>query len=151
MVKGILLWIGAVIAVIAVWLVIAVSVWGWGVATAGIYGRGEAHKQIESATNRIEKQQLFEQDIADVNKFVEQIRSYAPTVSSYATQIAGQPDDAIGSHSTELSRRQQNLAAMKLQCINTVENYNAEARKVSSEQFRAADLPEHLPVPPECQ
>lgn len=49
----------AVLFVVVLWAVIASSVWGLQVATAGIYGRGEAHRQIQSAASRIVNYEYF--------------------------------------------------------------------------------------------
>ena len=116
---------------LGVWLALASAVWGLRVATAGIYGRGEARVRIESSTNRIEKQQLFEQLWADIRRYDEQIAIVAA--------------DATSSHQAD------NLLGLKLICITAVEQYNAEARFVSSEQFRAADLPEQISASAHCK
>lgn len=114
-------------AIVLVWMLVMFS-FGIHVATAGLIGRGEARIRIESGTNRIEKQELFETLWADVRKYDAQIKAV----------------DVTAPHGPE------NLNGLKLICISTVEQYNAEARKVSSEQFRAADLPASISAAAHC-
>ena len=116
-----------VVAILGFWLALASAVWGLKVATAGIYGRGEAHRQIESGNNRIEKQELFEGLYADIRAYDDQIQVAAETNTKSPTE-----------------RNAQNLQGLKLVCIDATNDYNAEARKVSSEQFRASDLPPQI-------
>jgi hypothetical protein len=114
-----------VVAVLVVTLLVAVAsaLWGGRVATAGIYGRGQAHRRIESASNRIAKQELFEDLYAQVQAYDDQINVAA---------------EATGANAAT------NLQGLKLICIDATAEYNAEAEKVSSEQFRDARLPERL-------
>ena len=124
MVRGYVYVIGIVLVLmLSTWAFLALG-FGLRVATAGIVGRGKAHIQIESANNRIEKQELFETLHADIRKYDDQIQVAAQTFSDYPTE-----------------RHQQNLQGLKLICIDTTEEYNAEARKVSSQQFRDSELP----------
>lgn len=108
-------------------LVITVGLWMMGVISAPLFGRGEAVKRIESAENRIGKQELFEEYYADFQGYQAQLAALSPKTENYSTIKQG----------------------LVNKCIDTAASYNAEARKVSSEQFRAVDLPPSLD-PQEC-
>lgn len=56
----------AILGAVVVWFILASVIWGFGVATAGIYGRGEAQKKIQSADFRIEAYQRFFNQYASI-------------------------------------------------------------------------------------
>lgn len=114
--------VGLVVLVGAIML----ALWGFGVFTADVKGRGELIKTNKSAVNRIQKQEMFEQLYADVN-------GYKAKISVARDQVKADPSDSIA---------QTNLAGVRQQCIDTVQQYNAEARKVTSRDWRSADLPD---------
>jgi hypothetical protein len=113
---------------LAIWVLFAGLIFGFRVATAGIVGKGEAEIRIESANNRIEKQELFEILYADVRAYDDQINVTFDTLSSVT-------DDE------DIDFYRQILNGQKNQCIDATNQYNAEARKISSEQFRDSELP----------
>lgn len=104
---------------------IAAGLWAFGVFTADIKGRGELVKTNKSAVNRIGKQEMFEQLYADIN-------GYPPKIKVQREAVKADP--------SEITRT--NLVGLQQQCIDTVQQYNAEARKVTSRDWRSADLPD---------
>jgi len=115
--------------VACVWGLVA-GIWGLGVATAGIYGRGEARKQIQSADFRI----------AAYNHFYNQyssIKSLEGQIGELAKQL-----DVLEAGTRDYSYALTNLTGVKNLRHQAIQQYNADARKSYTEgQFRASDLP----------
>ena len=123
-----------------VWLVVLAVIllgplmWGLSVVTADLWGRGEVVRQVNDPNNRIFAQEYFEELYADVLGYAVQIQVVAATVEADPTNDKAATD----------------LQGLRLICIDTVQTYNAEARKVTSERFRLADLPYQLNPEVEC-
>lgn len=115
-------WLVALLIVVGA---ITLALWAFGVFTADIKGRGELVKTNKSAVNRIQKQEMFEQLYADLN--------------GYKAKI-GVARDAVEANPSDVN--QTNLTGIRQQCIDTVQQYNAEARKITSRDWRSADLPD---------
>lgn len=102
--------------------------WGIGVATSGVKGQGDAIKINNSAENRIEKQELFE-------KLYASVETNKALVAQHKGNVESNPKDLTA---------KQTLEGVKSICIASVNKYNAEARKVTSMDWKAVDLPESL-------
>lgn len=114
-------WIAA--SVVAV-LVIVVGLWVLGVFSSGVKGAGEAHKTNQSATNRIAKQEMFEQlyqDIQVADKRIDVMAAARAEDPSYPNKV--------------------NYTAAVETCNTLVSNYDAEARKYTSQDWRDNALP----------
>ena len=98
-------------------------------------GQLEAREQIQSGDNRIQKQELFETLFADVEAYDDQINVTAQTLTQ--SEASGNQKD--------ISFYRQILNGQMNQCIDATQQYNAEARFVSAEQFRSVDLPPEIP------
>lgn len=114
-----------VIGIVVLCGVIGISLWAFGVFTADIKGRGDVTRTNKSAVNRIAKQEMFEQLYADAN-------GYKGKISVARDAVKADPS----------SINNTNLTGIRQQCIDTVQQYNAEARKVTSRDWRSADLPD---------
>ena len=120
-----LLWI--VVAVIFLGL-IGVGIWGFTVLTAGVKGSGDAVIEQQSSENWTAAQARFEDMYADIVATDRKI-----TVAAQA--LALDPEDRTA--------KDTYLGTVNY-CISVVGEYNAEARKFLSEDFRSADLPEQI-------
>jgi hypothetical protein len=116
------------IALLVIGGVTSAVIWGIGVATSGVKGAGDAVKINNSAENRIEKQEKFEKLFAGVEANKEKVALHKGIVEA-------NPDDKTA---------KQTLAGVQSACISSVNQYNAEARKVTSMDWKAADLPESM-------
>jgi hypothetical protein len=117
--------VAAVILGLIVLWAIAAATFGLGVATAGIYGRGQQIRQVNSAENRTFQYNHFFNLNADVKSEVQQINTTVAAVN-------GTTD------ATEHSR----LNAVLLGLENT-NQYNADAAKVTTGAlFRDNNLPQ---------
>lgn len=122
------------IGVIALWLAIASAIWGFGVATAGIFGRGEAHKEIQSADFRIQAYQTFFNQCSSIQGLEGQIDELTATLEYYDR----------GSH--EYNITVTSLGGVKGLRHQAIAKYNQDALKNWTEgQFRDADLPHQIP------
>ncbi|OGZ62567.1 MAG: hypothetical protein A3H51_00975 [Candidatus Spechtbacteria bacterium RIFCSPLOWO2_02_FULL_38_8] len=118
---------------VALWLVV-VAIWGLGVATAGIYGRGEAHKDIQSADFRIQAYQTFFNQCASIQGLEGQIDELTTALEYY------QPG------SREYNITVTSIAGVKGARHQAIARYNQDALKDWTEgQFRDADLPYQIP------
>lgn len=119
-------WRLGVIVVVAVLFVMALGalVWGIQVATSPAKGAGDAFQTKNSGTNRIAAQERFEDLYQEI------------LASDKRIDVAADAYKRNKSGSNEV-----NLTGAITYCQSVVADYNAEARKYTSEQFRAADLP----------
>lgn len=132
--KIVFLSILALVGVIALYIVIASAVWGFGVATAGIFGRGEAHKQIQSADFRIQAYETFFNQCASIQGLEGQ--------SDELTAALGRYDRG----SREYNITVTSIAGVKGARHQAIAKYNQDALKNWTEgQFRDSDLPYQIP------
>jgi hypothetical protein len=99
--------------------------WGVKVATSDIKGAGDTIIRDNGVDNRVAKQELFEELYADIEATDRKV-----AIASAAK--AENPDDRTASDTY--------LGTVNI-CISLVGEYNAEARKVTSDSWRAVDLP----------
>jgi hypothetical protein len=104
---------------------ISIAMWTFGVFTSDIKGQGDAIRQKNTATNRIAAQERFE----DLHQ---EIVAADQKIDLFADALKRDPDSQVA---------QTNLNGAIAYCVDTVADYNAEARKFTSQEFRAADLP----------
>jgi hypothetical protein len=128
--KTIALYMGAVVLL----AVIGWAIWGLGVATAGIFGQGEAHKEIQSSDFRIQAYQTFFNQCASIQGLEGQIDELVVALEYYERG------------SREYNITVTSIAGVKGARHQAIAKYNQDALKNWTEgQFRDADLPYHLP------
>ncbi len=118
----------------AVWIIAAVLffaliggvAWGVKVALSDTKGRGDSVRIKNSAPNRIAAQERFEQLYAEIQRSDASLDILAP-----AANAGGQAE------------KTQFTGAVTY-CLSVVADYNAEARKYRSQDFRAIDLPAQI-------
>lgn len=119
---------GVWIAVLLLFIgLIGVGVWGFKVATSDAKGRGDATMTKNSSTNRISAQERFEDLYADIKATDAKIGPAKQAVKTDPSTI-----------------NTTNLAGLVNYCLDVVGDYNAEARKYTSADFRAIDLPAEI-------
>ena len=117
-----------VVAVVVFIVLISSALWAFGVFSSPIKGAGDAFKQQQSSTNRIVSQQRFE----DLYQEVEAAdRKLGPAKAA----LKADPDSQI---------KQTEFTGLQNYCIDVVADYNAEARKYLSSEWRAIDLPQKI-------
>jgi predicted lipid-binding transport protein (Tim44 family) len=117
----------ALAAIIFVTLIVWGS-WAISVAVSGPKGQGDAVKINNSAQNWTEKQEKFE-------KLFAAVQTNEELVSMHAERVAADPSDKTAA---------QMLAGVKSECVASVNAYNAESRKVLSQDWKSPDLPHKL-------
>ena len=106
-------------------ILVTISVlWATGVVFAGPKGAGDAYKTNQSGTNRIAKQEWFQQTYEDIQ---------------VADQNVDLMFDAMIADPSYANKT--NYTATRAQCNQLVGNYDAEARKYTSQQWRDNTLP----------
>lgn len=131
--------------IVGLWLLTA-AIWGFGVATAGIFGRGEQIKQVNSAENRTFQYNHFFDLDATVKTQTSQFRQAAAAAKQYDTTHKGDSSYAVTTESGRLNSVAQGLQAL---CTQNLNQYNADAEKVvTGALFRDNNLPERLPDGP---
>lgn len=129
----ILVSVSSIALVLVVWIAFASAIWGFGVATAGIYGRGEARKQIQSAEMRIPAYNHFFDLCASIQGNEAQIDALEQELEHHSS---GSKDHA---------RVLANIAGVTAARQRAIAQYNADARKdYTIGQFRDSDLPYQL-------
>lgn len=119
-------WVGGSIVAI---VVVVAALWATGVLWAGPKGAGDAYKTNQSGTNRIAKQEMFEQLYADIQAADQRVNTFF-----LAKQASG----------GESYPAQVNYTGAVNACNQLVANYDAEARKYSSADWRDNELPERI-------
>lgn len=116
-----------VLVVLAVVAVISIGVWGFKVATSDVKGQGDATVQKNSANNRIGAMNRFEDMYAEIEQTDAKIGPAKQAFKANKTQV-----------------NQTNLTGLVNYCLDVVGDYNAEARKFTSADFRPVDLPARI-------
>lgn len=119
--------VGIGLAIIAVFVLIWWVAYGSKVASSGVIGQGDAIIQKNSAENWVKAQAKFEDMYAGIEAQDQMI-----------TVLAERVEDG----GSEFDKR--NLDGARLVCLDLVGDYNAEANKYLSEDFRSADLPSEI-------
>lgn len=119
------LFLWTVVALLAIGLLSAIG-WGVSVLISDPKGRGDAVRIKNSAPNRIAAQERFEQLYAEVKR-----SDASLDVLAAAAKAGGRVE------------KTQYTGAISY-CLSVVADYDAEARKYSSEDFRSVDLPEQI-------
>lgn len=119
-------WIWVISTVVVVSLVSG-GIWAFKVATSDIKGAGDATIEINSGENRIQSQQLFEELYAKVLEYDKNLDVAAAAVKRNPSNF-----------------NQTNYDGLVMTCNAAIEQYDAEARKVSSEKWRSEDLPHKI-------
>lgn len=109
--------VGSIVAII-------VALWAAGVLWAGPKGAGDAYKTNQSGTNRISKQEWFEQTYQDIQN---------------ADKTVGLMHDALAGDPSYVNKT--NYTGARAACNQIVANYDAEARKYTSQDWRDNKLP----------
>lgn len=122
--------VAAFLALIAVILVgvISVLVWLFSVFTSDVKGQGDAQKMKNAAPNRIQAQEQFEGRFQEI-KAIDQI------ITMSAATLALDPGN---------ERLKNEFNGQQQYCVQLIGKYNADARKFTRADFRAADLPAEI-------
>lgn len=117
----------------AILITVAISFGGWafGVWWSGPQGAGEAIKQNNSKVNRIGQQERFEQLIADYDGYLVKIKVGKQAVASAVTD-------------TDKQLRTTELVGVRLVCVDTANEFNANSRKYTARDWKSAGLPATL-------
>jgi hypothetical protein len=116
----------AIVVAVIVIIILPAVIWYIGVATSNVAGKGNAIKQKNTANNRIQAQEAFEQSYADIKA---------------ADKKVAIAKEALDLDPTDPTLR-TNYTGVQQFCVGAVETYNADARKYSREDFRSTDLPQ---------
>lgn len=128
-----LAWLAAILVVSGL---IGAAVWGIRLATADVSGQAGAYRAKVSATNRVQKQEMFEQIAADYDGLLAQIVNTKAALSSASEETR--------------SLRETELLGLRQVCVSTAQQFNAESRKYSARDWKSAGLPASLD-PVACQ
>lgn len=127
----VILW--AVVGILVLWGLV-IAVWGFRVATAGIYGAGEARIQIQSAEFRI----------AAVNRFFNRCAAIQRNEAQIDALLLTLEEEGLSQRTRELTLTQ--LAGVRATRDGGIFTYNTEAANTYTfGQFRDEDLPFRIP------
>lgn len=117
-----------IVAVVAFVLVVSAAVWGIRVATSDVQGRGDAVRAKNDGQNRVLASERFEDTY-------QEILAADRRIDTLADAAAADPGSQVAA---------TNLTGAITYCQGVVGDYNADARKYTSAEFRAADLPAQI-------
>ena len=130
---GITIVVLSICAMLIIWASV-IGIWGFGVATAGLYGRGEAHKEIQSADFRIVAYDHFFNLYASIKSLEGKINELTATLN------------LLEPGTREYNYTLTALAGVKGLRHEAIQQYNADAQKDwTMGQFRDNDLPYQIP------
>jgi hypothetical protein len=110
--------------------ILMISLWGFGVFTAGIKGQGEAYKEIQSKEFRLES----------YNYFFNQYHSILSLEGQIDVNISML--DSMEKDTKDYNRIRTNVVALQSLRHQAIQSYNAEASKdYTAGQFRDKNLP----------
>lgn len=109
-------------------LILSLGIYAFTVFTSDIKGRGDTVIIKNSANNRIAAQQRFEDLFTEIK-----------ATDAKMTQAAADKKAFPGDHTYATI-----YAGLANHCQDAVASYDAEARKVTAELFRASDLPAQI-------
>jgi hypothetical protein len=140
--------LGVIVSVVLVGLSVVVAAFVVQTVSAALFSRSQG--QIRSGPAAAGQQSLELQ-----SGLVEQRRA---AVSAYAAQltefkaVTARPPGAPGINldAAEVSRREDVLTGLVLECINAVDSYNLAAQVRSATQLRSAGLPERFVWAVDC-
>jgi hypothetical protein len=124
-IRWVLLW---TLVIIIIFAVVGLAIWGFRVAVAPAKGQGDAAITKYSAENWTAAQGRFENEYQDVLATDQKIQLAADAA-------AADPDDQT---------KADTLTGLRSYCLSATADYNADARKYLSADFRAADLPSRI-------
>lgn len=126
-------WIVAILALVVILTLLGL---GWRYVIASPKGAVGAREQQQSAINRVQKQEQFEQLAADYDGYIVKIG-----LAEIAVREASEADRAF---------RQTELVGLRQICVDAAQQFNAESRKYTSRVWKSAGLPGRLD-PLACQ
>ena len=121
-------WIGVVLVLFVVLTLLGL---GWRYVISGPKGSVGAREQQQSAVNRVQKQEQFEQIAADYDGYLVKIKVAEKAVAAATTDVDKQ-------------LRQTELVGLRQTCVDAAQQFNAESRKYTSRVWKSAGLPATL-------
>lgn len=116
-----------IIIALSVIALIGIGVWGFRVATSPVKGEGDATIQKNSAANRVQARQEYQNIYEDIQGADQRIDVMAAAYAANKSSV-----------------NQTNLTGAQTYCISRVREYNALAKKYLSADFRPEGLPEQI-------
>lgn len=107
---------------------ISVVVWRWNASVSDVKGASEATQQINSGVNRINAQEWFHSQYGQIQTADRQLDGLAKNLAA-----------SVGKDNESFHRT--NFTGVQNRCLEMVAVYNAEAQKVSRQQWRDPNLP----------
>lgn len=138
-------WGCATLAGIAVLALAGWGIWGLGVATSGVHGRGEQIKQVNSSVNRTQWYHHFFDLKTAYNTQVAAVGLARKQLDQFNKDNPPGTADPIGQIAQLRAQDQTNLTGVQQQCVNSANAYNNDTQKtLVGAQFKAAGLPDTL-------
>jgi hypothetical protein len=133
----------ALFAVLALVILLFAGLWFLDLVTSPLKGQGDAKKDKNSAANWVAAQRAFHQERNDVTAFQVKIAGARQALKAFEKDHPGNgtPYDPNAQQAENLRTA---LTGLQQQCVNTVTTYNTDAQSYLTEDWRDADLPDHL-------
>lgn len=127
----------------AIVVLIVAATWGLGVVLSGPLGRGEQIRRANSPENRTSAQAQFQQHHQSILSLDERIGAAKSALVAHELQTA-QSGGSDYFTSQAQAQLQSNYDGLRARCLEIIGKYNADARSVTFERFRDADLPAEI-------
>jgi hypothetical protein len=134
---------GWYLAALAFVLVIGAVLWGLGVFTAPVVGKGEQYKQINSAPNRTFQYQRFFDLDGTIRTQVRNAAKARDELTAFNASNTQRPDENFAITESRNQIR-ANAVGLGQLCQSNVNQYNNDAQEWTRDQFLDSKLPEHF-------
>lgn len=128
------------IIVILIIAAVGLAIWGISVVAAPFFGAAEAHRQVNSATNQIGKNDHFFQLDKDIHS-----QAQSAQIAQAQLDAFNKTNPPSGTEGFQISEQRTNLQNQVLGpqqlCLQNVKEYNNDAVNFTSAAFRDANLP----------
>ncbi len=134
--------VAMVLGIIVLGYAIAAIGWGVGVGTSGIFGRGEAAKQKNDATNRIQAQAQFHTNFESIRSLDQRLSDAKKALDDWNKQHQSVGNgSAYDPQAEQQANLERNVTGLQQQCRIAVADYDASTETYTLRDFRDADLP----------
>ena len=138
----------AVGGLLVIGLIATGVLWSTGVIFSGVKGKGDAVVQNNSAQNWTTAQRTFHSEYNLVEADKAKIATAKTNLDQWKAANPAPTNDPIAYQqwSQQESNYQTSLIGPQQECLNTVADYNTNAKSYLTQDWRDASLPESLPT-----
>jgi hypothetical protein len=137
---GLKIWIGAIVLIVAT----GAALWGFGVFTSPLKGKGDAYQQKNSSSNWVNAQRGFHDLSNKFDTFKAQIVDAKQALADVQAQYPTSNGTPYDPGAQQVANARTTLTGLQQQCQNVTQQYNTDSQAYMTKDFKDAGLPEKL-------